>query len=87
MRELAAESGCRGLLIGFETLNPQALREMKKGFNLKQDYYEVMRRFHEYIVKGAFNNSVTSGNAYFQRIFFTSINQLLLSRPLTLHCR
>jgi radical SAM superfamily enzyme YgiQ (UPF0313 family) len=45
--ELAAQSGCRGLLIGFESLTPEALRECKKGFNLLRDYEEVIARLHE----------------------------------------
>ncbi len=44
--ELAAKSGCKGLLIGFETLSESALKGMHKAFNLKQDYYEVVRRLH-----------------------------------------
>lgn len=44
--DLAARSGCRGLLIGFETLSPDALAETKKSFNLRQDYKEVVRRLH-----------------------------------------
>lgn len=45
---LAARSGCRGLLIGFETLSADSLHEAKKGFNLKQDYFEVVRRLHDH---------------------------------------
>ncbi|MCK5689693.1 B12-binding domain-containing radical SAM protein [Myxococcota bacterium] len=30
---LLAKSGCKGLLIGFESLNPETLKAMKKGFN------------------------------------------------------
>lgn len=45
--DLAARSGCRGLLIGFESLTPQALKECKKGFNLLRDYEEVIARVHE----------------------------------------
>jgi radical SAM superfamily enzyme YgiQ (UPF0313 family) len=45
--DLAARSGCRGLLIGFETLSQEALLETNKAFNMRQDYYEVVRRVHE----------------------------------------
>jgi radical SAM superfamily enzyme YgiQ (UPF0313 family) len=45
--DLAARSGCRGLLIGFETLSQDALIETNKAFNMRQDYYEVVRRVHE----------------------------------------
>jgi len=42
--DLAARSGCRGLLIGFESLNQASLTEAKKGFNMRQDYQEVIRK-------------------------------------------
>lgn len=45
--DLAARSGCRGLLIGFETLSPEALAETKKAFNMRRDYHEVVRKLHE----------------------------------------
>ena len=45
--DLAARSGCRGLLIGFESLNEQTLRAMRKGFNMKQDYHTVVRKVHD----------------------------------------
>jgi radical SAM superfamily enzyme YgiQ (UPF0313 family) len=32
--DLLARSGCMGVLIGFESLNPQTLKSMNKGFNL-----------------------------------------------------
>jgi radical SAM superfamily enzyme YgiQ (UPF0313 family) len=45
--DLAARSGCRGLLIGFETLSQAALAETNKAFNMRHDYYEVVRRVHD----------------------------------------
>ncbi|HET9838464.1 MAG TPA: radical SAM protein, partial [Candidatus Angelobacter sp.] len=45
--DLAARSGCRGLLIGFESLNPESLKEAKKGFNMRRDYHEVVRKVHD----------------------------------------
>lgn len=39
--ELLAASGCRGLLIGFESLNPENLRQMHKSFNTMKGGYEV----------------------------------------------
>ncbi|MBI1299395.1 radical SAM protein [bacterium] len=44
--DLAARSGCKGLLLGFETLSADALAETKKQFNQRQDYKDVMRRLH-----------------------------------------
>lgn len=39
--ELITRSGCEGLLIGFESLNPENLRAMDKGFNTMKGGYEV----------------------------------------------
>jgi radical SAM superfamily enzyme YgiQ (UPF0313 family) len=44
--DLAARSGCRGLLIGFESLSPGSLVETHKAFNLRTDYHEVVRALH-----------------------------------------
>jgi radical SAM superfamily enzyme YgiQ (UPF0313 family) len=48
--ELIARSGCQGLLIGFESLDPKTLKQMKKGFNTMGGGYEValanLRRHH-----------------------------------------
>ncbi|HZG68563.1 MAG TPA: radical SAM protein [Herpetosiphonaceae bacterium] len=45
--DLAARSGCRGLLLGFESLAPASLRETNKAFNLRLDYHEVVRQIHD----------------------------------------
>jgi radical SAM superfamily enzyme YgiQ (UPF0313 family) len=37
---LIKESGCQGVLIGFESLNPDNLKKMNKGFNAMQGGYE-----------------------------------------------
>ena len=44
--DLAARSGCRGLLVGFESLSAESLRGTRKGFNTPDKYREVIRRFH-----------------------------------------
>lgn len=38
--QLIKDSGCQGLLIGFETLNPDNLKRMHKGFNTMRGGYE-----------------------------------------------
>ena len=38
--QLIKASGCQGLLIGFETLNPENLRRMRKSFNMMKGGYE-----------------------------------------------
>lgn len=46
--KLLRASGCKGLLIGFESLHPENLRQMGKGVNLAQgDYEEAMANLRE----------------------------------------
>ena len=45
--DLAARSGCRGLLIGFESLNQESLLEAKKAFNMRRSYHDVVRKIRE----------------------------------------
>lgn len=45
--DLAARSGCRGVLIGFESLSEEALAESHKSFNAKRDYGTVVERLHD----------------------------------------
>lgn len=60
--DLTARSGCKGLLIGFESLTPASLKHTRKGFNMvnldgpglmdevediKGFYKEVVKRLHE----------------------------------------
>ncbi|OGP51707.1 MAG: hypothetical protein A2Y79_02190 [Deltaproteobacteria bacterium RBG_13_43_22] len=49
--ELAARAGCMFAFIGFETTNPETLKGMKKGINLKigtENYKKVVDTFHKY---------------------------------------
>ena len=46
--EKAAASGLRSLFIGFETLNPENLRQQRKGQNVDRDYAAAIRRLHEH---------------------------------------
>ena len=45
---LAARSGCRGLLIGFESIVPANLRQSGKGFNQPARFKEVVSRMHRH---------------------------------------
>lgn len=45
---LAAESGCKGVLIGFESLSPEVLKETHKRFNQHMDYRYVIRQLHKH---------------------------------------
>ncbi len=42
----AADSGCRGLLMGLESIEPAALKGMRKGFNDPEQYARVVERLH-----------------------------------------
>ncbi len=46
--DLCARSGCIGLLVGFESISPTALKGIHKGFNTPQMYAEWIRRFHDH---------------------------------------
>jgi radical SAM superfamily enzyme YgiQ (UPF0313 family) len=45
--DLAARSGCAGLLIGLESLNPDSLAETRKQFNTLAEYRTVVERLHD----------------------------------------
>lgn len=45
---LAARSGCRGLLMGLESLSPASLRKTGKGFNDPESYAEVVESLHRH---------------------------------------
>jgi radical SAM superfamily enzyme YgiQ (UPF0313 family) len=44
--DLCARSGCRGLLMGLESINSGNLRDSHKGFNRPEEYREVVDRLH-----------------------------------------
>ncbi len=46
--KLAYKAGCRGMLIGFESLNPESLKDFHKGVNRKnaQRYRDLIEGFH-----------------------------------------
>lgn len=46
--ELAGRSGCRGLLMGLESISPQNLRKSHKGFNSPDKYFKVVEHLHEH---------------------------------------
>jgi radical SAM superfamily enzyme YgiQ (UPF0313 family) len=54
--EKAVEGGLRSLFVGFETLNPAALRAQRKVQNLHRDYAAAIRRLHDLgvMVNGSF---------------------------------
>jgi radical SAM superfamily enzyme YgiQ (UPF0313 family) len=46
--KLMRESGCRGVLIGFESLSQQSLNQAAKAFNKAPEYRKAMQIFHAY---------------------------------------
>lgn len=45
--DLVAESGCRGLLMGLESIYPGNLKGLRKGFNKPDEYRRVVNMLHE----------------------------------------
>jgi radical SAM superfamily enzyme YgiQ (UPF0313 family) len=56
--QLMAASGCQGVLIGLESLNPQNLKRMNKGFNM---------------VKGGFEQALANLRRYKIRLYITFV--------------
>jgi radical SAM superfamily enzyme YgiQ (UPF0313 family) len=46
--ELMQRSGCAGVLVGLESLAPQSLKQIRKGWNAKQSYAESLRMVREH---------------------------------------
>lgn len=44
----AAESGCKGLLMGLESISPENLKQSKKGFNSPEDYFKLVEALHQH---------------------------------------
>jgi radical SAM superfamily enzyme YgiQ (UPF0313 family) len=47
MLALCRESGCMGLLVGFESLSAETLKSVNKGVNKPQQYIDVVKRMHD----------------------------------------
>lgn len=45
--DACAESGCRGLLMGLESISPTSLRGMRKSFNDPETFARLVERLHE----------------------------------------
>src|SRR5688572_6294565 len=56
MLDLAEKSGCRGLLLGFESISPANLKLSRKGFNHPDDYANLVSKLHGHgiAVQGCF---------------------------------
>ncbi len=45
--DLTAQSGCHALLLGFESLSPEAMAETHKAFGIRKDYHYVVKQLHQ----------------------------------------
>jgi len=46
--EAAAQSGCKQLFIGLESISQQSMNDMNKGFNRVEEYLSIIKRIHSY---------------------------------------
>ena len=46
--EAAAQSGCKQLFIGLESISQQSMLEVKKGFNRVDKYFKIIDRIHSH---------------------------------------
>jgi radical SAM superfamily enzyme YgiQ (UPF0313 family) len=74
--EMMARSGCRYLLIGFESINQSALREIHKGFNQEEKYKFLMEALHAcgISVQGTFMFGFDTDDA---SIFETTVQRVI----------
>lgn len=81
---LAAESGCRFLAIGFETLSPQALAEINKRHNKVERYENALRMLRKYgiLVTGAFILGLDSDDesVFANTLEFAERNKMVLAQ-------
>lgn len=49
--KMLREAGCRGVLIGFESLNDESIDTISKGFNNIEKYESVVKKFHKYNIE------------------------------------
>ena len=54
--QLMRQSGCKFLLIGFESVNSSSLKSIRKGFNKVEQYKDFVRKLHDLqiIIQGCF---------------------------------
>lgn len=76
--EKAVASGLRSLFVGFETLNPNNLREQNKYQNLNRDYSAAIRRLHDLgvMINGSFVFGMDNDDeSVFERTVEWSVSQ------------
>jgi radical SAM superfamily enzyme YgiQ (UPF0313 family) len=81
---LAAESGCRFIIVGLETLSPQALAEIGKRQNKVEQYERALRTFRKYgiLVLGTFMFGLDSDDrsVFANTLDFAVRNKLVLAQ-------
>jgi len=48
LMELMHRSGCRGVFVGFESVEKEGLKQIRKNHNIGLDYKEVIAKFHDH---------------------------------------
>ena len=79
--ELAAQSGCMYVFIGFETISQGMLKDMKKGINLKigvENYKKVVDKFRKYGI-GVFGAFII-GNDHESPMYYKELAKFLVLR-------
>jgi radical SAM superfamily enzyme YgiQ (UPF0313 family) len=46
--EAAARSGCKQLFLGLESISQQSMKEVNKGFNRVEEYFQIVERIHSH---------------------------------------
>lgn len=87
--DLMAGSGCRGLLVGFESLNPENLTSVGKAINETIDYEQALRAFRQrgILIYGTFMFGLPADSARLicdtvrfaekQKLFLAALNHLV----------
>lgn len=78
--ELAAQAGCMYVFIGFESIDSEKLKGMRKGINLRvgvKNYKKVVDLFHKYGI--AVLGSFVIGNDYESPGYYKELSRFLVS--------
>jgi radical SAM superfamily enzyme YgiQ (UPF0313 family) len=81
--DLMYQSGCKFLLIGFESINPPSLSSIHKGFNRVAHYQEFVRKLHDLriIIQGCFIFGLDHDDTTVFADTVAMVNQLRIDIP------
>ncbi len=82
LMELAAKSGCSGLLIGFESIDAASLGDSNKGFNRPNEYATLIQRLHSFGI--SINGTFVFGNDSDTRDSFDAVTDFVLEHRIDL---